>query len=394
MGCCVPRPAIVAALVMIPLVAAGCASPRFSATALDVPLLPMGSRAIPTEHFALDDSAPHDEQPDPRRLPMFLGSTGKVIAWNDLLRAAEWADVILVGEEHDDAVGHAVELAVMQDIADRWPHAALSMEMLERDDQLLVDDYLDGIIDAGALETLTHSKGWAGEGSWASWYQPVIDVAKAHNQRVIAANAPRRYVRMARQQGYDALAKLPAPRRELFSLPKGSLDNPYRDRFLALMNEMSEGDASAAAHAASQSQAMASFRSQYLWDSTMADSIVRGLKAGATKVVHLAGRFHVEREGGTVLQVRERRPGTRVLTIVMSREGSLTMLGDDRDLADIVIYTGKRPEPEAEADEPAEAPEPAEEPATEPKDISAPPSPGEDDPELPTTAPSDPQDAR
>ena len=335
-----------------------CAAPRFSDAGLAIPLVPMGSHAAAPEHFAMGEAEPSEQLPDPRKLPMFLGTTGNVVAWDDVLRAAAWADVILIGEEHDDGVGHAVQRAVMEDVAARFPGVWLSMEMLERDDQPLVEDYFDDFIDAETFAKLTHSERWAGEGSWATWYQPIIDVAKASGGRVIAANAPRRYVRMARMQGYERLRELPGDRRKLFSLPKGPLENPYRERFVALMIEMSEESDSESPHRTSREQAIAGFRSQYLWDSTMADSIARGMRDGARKVVHLVGRFHVEREGGTVIELRERTPGARILTIVMSRDDALTLRDHDRGLADIVIYTGKRPEPEEE---------PTDESATEPE---------------------------
>ena len=40
-----------------------------------------------------------------------------------------------------------------------------------------VDDYLDGVIDAETFAKLTFSTDWAGEGTWAAWYQPIVDAA-------------------------------------------------------------------------------------------------------------------------------------------------------------------------------------------------------------------------
>lgn len=373
-------------MLLVAVFAAGCAAPQFKSAELGVPAGDRGYLAVPPEHFSVDGTVASEDdeapQPNPRALPMFLGESGKLVSWDDLLRAAAWADVIFVGEEHDDAVGHAVQRAIMEDIASRYPHAALSMEMLERDEQHIVDDYLDGIIDAKALASLTNSEKWAGEGIWENWYQPIIDASKNHGGTVIAANAPRRYVQLARKEGYERVRALPSERRQYVEFPKGSIDSPYRNRFVALMSDMSHGEESAAnPHVVSNPMIDGMFRSQIMWDATMAGSVAKALSHGASKVVHIAGRFHIGFTGGTVLELRKRKPGARVLTIVMGREGSLELDEADRGLADIVIYTGARPiEPEETVEEEA-AP-------------TAESSPESADPESQPTAPSTEPDAR
>lgn len=313
-----------------------------------------------------------------RSLAMFTGE-GIPLGWNDVISAAGWADIIIVGEQHDDAVGHAVELAIAEDVMSRWPRSAVSLEMLERDEQPLLDDYFDGLIDAETLAKLTFSEKWAGEGSWTNWYQPLIDAAKnaeGGRGRAVAANAPRRYVRLARLEGYDRLRKLPAQRRRLFDLPRRAIDDSYRQRFIDLMSEAaSHGDGSAGTEEddleTKRRKAEDSFRSQSVWDATMAASIVRAKRAGATKVMHFVGQFHGDFNGGTVQQVRRRLPWAKILVISMQRDEVTELRDEDRGRADIVIYTGKRPPKEEEKPEepPAEQTDetpPAEEPAPEP----------------------------
>ena len=75
----------------------------------------------PIARTALNVQSPTAE--NARSLTMFTGE-GQPIVWNDVLDAAAWADVIILGEQHDDAVGHAVQLAVVQDVMARWPRSA------------------------------------------------------------------------------------------------------------------------------------------------------------------------------------------------------------------------------------------------------------------------------
>jgi len=297
---------------------------------------------------------------------MFDGH-GRVLDWDDLLTMAAWAEVVIIGEEHDDAVGHAFQLAVVTDVftPQGGRRQALSMEMLERDDQALADDYLDGIIDAATFEKLTHSTDWGDVGMWPEWYQPIVDTAKANGARVVAANAPRRYVRLARTQGFDVLRRLPNDRRAFLSFPRRMRDAAYWRRFVEVMAGDHDDETPPETISKDRMQGLReSFRSQTLWDATMADSIWRAHQAGARKIIHLVGQFHSDFNGGTVQQLRSRWPESRILTISMQRADDLGLREKDRRRADIVVYTGARPaEPETQP----------ESPASQPMDVGSPP---------------------
>jgi len=266
-----------------------------------------------------------------RSLPIFDGHSGAAMTWDEAVERMSAADVILIGERHDDGLAHALQLAVLQAMIEVEPATALSMEMLERDEQLIVDDYFDGIIDAEKFATLTHSTTWSGEGSWVSWYQPLIDAVKGADGTVVAANAPRRYVRLARTDGYERLAEIPAPRSGMFVEPIELDDGAYRERFDEVMNSMGNEVETASLDA--------TFRSQMMWDATMAASIVDALEAGSPRVVHVVGQFHIEFEGGTVLELKRRRPNARIVTVTVESE-STAMRDEDVGRADIVVFSG------------------------------------------------------
>lgn len=308
-------------LVCLIFAMAGCATPRY---------------AWP-EHAQQKAIQSDTSWDDPRELPMFVGHTGSHVTWQELLTAIDWAEIIILGEQHDDAMAHAVQLAVVEDTFDRWPRSALSLEMLERDEQILVDDFLDDIIDTEAFIRLTFSANWGGEGSWVKWFQPIIDAAKERHCRVIAANAPRRYVRMARLQGYGALDALPRQRRALFDRPAALPRDGYFERFSRVMS-----------HVEDPAALDAIFRSQMVWDATMARSILQARPTRTAKVVHLVGRFHSDFEGGLVQQIRRHRPNARILVLSMNRADSTELGQDDVGRADVVVYTGEQKQPDVE----------------------------------------------
>src|SRR6516165_549009 len=56
------------------------------------------------------------------------------------------ADVIFLGEQHDDPNTHRLELAVLEGLTRRHVPLVLGLEMFERDAQPVVDQYLAGTI--------------------------------------------------------------------------------------------------------------------------------------------------------------------------------------------------------------------------------------------------------
>lgn len=312
-----------------------------------------------TQPAPLDAASVADR--NPRTLAIYDARGNQRLDWDILLARINDADVIILGEQHDDGVAHAAQLAIVQDVAARHrDRGALSMEMLERDDQAATDDYIEGLMDAAAFAKTTNSTDWAGEGSWVKWYQPIIDAAVNNGWTVVAANAPRRYLRIARTQGYERLAAMPPARRELIAIPK-TWPAAYRQRFIDVMNGMGGDDdedeeggastmpatqpATAPAHGPMKPEDIdPSFRGQLLWDATMADSITRASRGGAKPVVHLVGQFHSDFAGGTVQELRAGLgSNAKIITISMQRGDGATLRERDHDRADFVVYTGKRP---------------------------------------------------
>ena len=271
--------------------------------------------------------------PAPESLPMYDGQAGHRLAWNDLVARSLEVDVVVIGEEHDDANAHALQAALVADLLAIDDRSAVSLEMLERNEQADVDAWLADEIDTGTLVDRTGSESWRG---WDDYYQPVLDAAKSAGVPVIAANAPRSYVRRARLEGYDVLRALPDDELLLFDLPETLDQGPYWERFRDLMLEY-RGDE------VDIEDIRRTFSSQMVWDATMGASIVSGLdRPEVDRVIHLLGRFHGDFEGGTIREVKRLRPGTRILVISCVGEGDgMTLAEDDLGRAQVVVYTLK-----------------------------------------------------
>ncbi len=272
---------------------------------------------------------------DATTLRGFDGGTGAPIDWSTVVLRANEVDVVLFGEEHDDPFAHALQRSLLESMLDESDRTALSMEMLERSEQDVVDRWANGEIDRETFMEETGAGSWGGVEGWIAWYQPILDEGRRGRARIVAANAPRKFVRSARIDGYEALEALAPEDRSLFDLPTSLEQGGYWTRFRDTMRDYRGDDVEDA-------EIIATFRSQMTWDSTMAGSIATAFdREDVERILHLAGRFHIDLEGGTVRELRRLRPEASIMTVSCVRAGldADVLSDDDVDRADIVIYT-------------------------------------------------------
>jgi len=202
--------------------------------------------------------------------------------------------------------------------------------MFERDIQIVVDEYLKGLITEQHF--MSSSRPW---GNYKTDYRPLVEVAKAKHLDVIAANAPRRYVNMVSRNGRDALNALSAEAKSwLAPLPYPEPSAAYAEKFNALM----KGGGDPSAMSASQNLVY----SQSLWDATMANSIANYLaKNKGALVIQLNGSFHTESRLGTFEQFQKYRPKARGIVVTIRYEDDFQKFdpAKHKGIGDFVILT-------------------------------------------------------
>lgn len=293
--------------------------------------LPLGACASP--------GAPAGSAPSPGAAPaaveavparaVYTGS-GRAVALDDVVQAMESVSVVFVGEEHDDSLGHVVEMELLAAAYLGWgatdeasAHGGrgardaagaasfpetrslvLSLEMFERDVQGVVDEYLAGLI--GEEHFLDAARPWD---RYATDYRPMMEFARAHDLPVVAANAPRRYVNLVAREGLDALDRLSDEALE--HLPARPIPEAS-ERYQAQWDSIAGG---AAAHAHMPPHLL---EAQTLWDAAMAHAVARAVDAHPRALVlHYTGAFHVSHGTGTPEALQAYRPGTRDLVVVI-----------------------------------------------------------------------------
>ncbi|MCC6969412.1 MAG: ChaN family lipoprotein [Phycisphaerales bacterium] len=272
-----------------------------------------------------------------RGYTVFRGNDGTVANWNDLVAVASGADAVLVGENHGHPRGLPSAAALFEDLVAKAPNATLAMEFFERDEQANLDDYLADLTKEDAFRVAANRT----EGNYPRGHRHMVETAKANHRSVIAANAPRRYVRVARADGYDKLRTLTSEQQRLWRIPDELPTGRYWEDFQKVMG------AGAAAHGPKEDEATQkkriedTFRSQSLWDWTMAESVARSIQAGRAPTLLVVGCFHINHEGGTVLALRKLAPGAKVVTVSYVDAESSSLRDEDKGRADFVIYVGE-----------------------------------------------------
>jgi uncharacterized iron-regulated protein len=247
---------------------------------------------------------------------------GEAVAWEDMMGALSEAEVVFVGEQHDDSVAHRLELRIAEELGRRRP-LVVAMEMFERDVQGPLDRYLAGT--AAEPEFLSAARPWR---NYPSDYRPVVELARTRGWPVVASNVPRRLASAVARGGMETLDTLAAAERGYAAAARECPEDEYYRRFVAEMGEHPGMDA-AAVHRI--------YLAQCLKDETMATSVVEHLRPGAV-TLHLNGAFHSDFRLGIVPRVERRRPGTRMAVVSLVR--AERPLPADSVPGDFVGYTG------------------------------------------------------
>lgn len=256
---------------------------------------------------------------------------GNAVSLEQIIKNINQSEVVFLGEQHDDTVAHFLQAEIFKKTVENYAQerkVALSLEMFERDAQLVLDEYLQDLITEKKF--LDDSRPW---GNYKTDYRPLVELAKQNKFPVIAANAPRRYVNMVSRNGRNALDKLsPTAKSWLAPLPYEKASSAYAAKFNALMGRSAEA-----------SMGLGNILdSQTLWDATMAHSIAEHLKKEQNSlIVHLNGSFHTESRLGTVEQLLRYRPNTKIIVITMRYEEDFKNFDKAKhtDLGDYIVLT-------------------------------------------------------
>jgi uncharacterized iron-regulated protein len=206
------------------------------------------------------------------------GRTGAPVSWDEMTADLQTVRVVYVGEKHNLAAHHAVQLRVIRALHANDARLAVGMEMFDRSYQDALDQWSAGSLDEDAFLRRTH---W-----YANWrfdfafYRDILQYVKSAHIRLVALNLPFNIPPKVRVGGIEHLSLfekgfLPAQidttvfahrefAQKIFGMHDFKTGVTFEDFYLA----------------------------QCLWEEVMAESVANNLGAG--RMVVIAGNGHIQ----------------------------------------------------------------------------------------------------
>ncbi len=250
----------------------------------------------------------------------------KSVTWDKLLKAASEADVVFFGELHNNPISHWLELELTKAMFEQSGNQLiLGAEMFEADDQIILDEYLQGLIKENHFKK--ESKVWP---NYDTDYAPLVNFAKENHLAFVATNVPRRYSNLVSREGLESLDGLSEEAKAWIApLPiEMDMELPGYKKLAEMMVIILSKDPDSGKRIAI---------AQAVKDATMGWFISSNLKDGYT-MVHYNGAYHSNDHEGTVFYLQKYKPGVKVLTITTVEQDDITHIEEENtNLADFIV---------------------------------------------------------
>ena len=270
---------------------------------------------------------------------IFSVKSDKEVSLQDIVKEMKNNDVLFFGEEHNDSVAHFLENKMLEMLYQKFARdITLSLEMFDRDVQVVMNEYLTGDI---------REKNFKKDARvWSNYkdYRPLVEFAKNNSLDIICANASSRYTNLAGRKGQNALNELSAESKNNFApLPYDTASGKYYEKLIAMTFEDPALSTDTSVKKMPAMMPMGGFNlimGQSLWDATMAYSISEYLKKNTgKKVMHVNGRFHSDEGFAAVTQLKKYSPQIKILIISTLTDKSFPNIdwSKHKNLGDYII---------------------------------------------------------
>lgn len=238
---------------------------------------------------------------------------GKKSDYSEILKDAKQADIIFFGELHDNPICHWLEYELTADLYNlKKSNLILGAEMFEADNQVLIDEYLRGLVKDKNFET--EARLWS---NYKTDYKRLLMFARDSSLKFIATNIPRRYASMVNKSGFDVLNTL-SNAAKAFIAPLPILYDAELDCYKDMLKMM--GDSPHVTDNIAKAQAVK--------DATMAHFILLNFEKGKT-FLHYNGSYHSDRFQGIVWYLLQANPELKILTIASTEQKNLSELDSE-----------------------------------------------------------------
>jgi uncharacterized iron-regulated protein len=229
----------------------------------------------------------------------------RFVSYDEMLRRLKHADVVFLGEIHDNAEHHADQLKVLGDLIQAGRAPAVAMEQFDRREQEALDRARHERPQDARF--VAESAGFDFKGWTWSMYEPIVARALAAGLPVVAANLSREEARAVVHGGIESLG---AQRRAALAVDR----SPPPDAMRELERDISEGHCGRLPGDVLRGMVQA----QRVRDAEIADSALPYARQG---VVVIAGRGHARRDFGAPFYLTVRGPALDVVSVGLFEVG-------------------------------------------------------------------------
>ena len=249
---------------------------------------------------------------------VLYNSEGKKVSYKKMIKTLERSDIILFGEYHNNPISHWLQYEVTNDLSKVRP-LTLGAEMIERDNQDELEQYLSGQITAKGLDTTARL--WP---NYDTDYAPLVDFAKTNKTPFIGTNIPRRYASLVHRGGFEALDTL-SDEEKSWIAPLPIAFDPELPTYKDILKMMGDHG--------SPRLVMA----QAIKDATMAHFILANYRQG-NLFIHYNGSFHSDYHEGIGWYLKQQNPALACSTVTtVSQEDTGKLSDENKGKADFII---------------------------------------------------------
>ncbi len=240
-------------------------------------------------------------------------AANEAISATTLIARSAAADIVLLGETHDNPAHHRIQHSVLNALSDAAIKPSLVMEQFDFEQQAQIDRAM--LPETSRTDSLSQLKQIMAAGWEWPQYQAMIATAKDRHLPLRAANLSRTYLQQVSRQGFSALGAGEATR---LALNFGWTDAQE----VQLEKNIVDGHCGMLP----QSAAPAVARAQRARDAMMAEAL---LNVHSGTAVAILGREHVRRDLSVPRYLAARAPQRKVVVIGLIESDDLQKPPDD-----------------------------------------------------------------
>lgn len=264
---------------------------------------------------------------------------------DDALNRARTADVVLLGEAHDDADHHLWQLQALSMLLGQRGELVIGMEMFPRRVQPALDRWIRGqLSEEQFLEQADWDRVWRFD---PELYLPILRFARLNRIRLIALNVERSLIAETASGGWDAVA---AERREGVTDPAPALDD-YREVLRASFDmHDKQHDAAANPNDTSSKVNETAFeyfvQAQTVWDRAFAQALAAARDSNPQAlIVGIIGSGHLRYGHGVPHQLKSLGVENTAVWLPTPVVGDCTELAGVSDAVFAIVGSERRAPP-------------------------------------------------